>query len=114
MSPPADSAAAPAWIEAAAGGVTIRVHVQPGAARSRIVGVHGEALKVAVQARPVEGAANRAVVALLAEALAVRPARVSLAGGAQSRAKRVAVDGVDVATAWARLAPFVDKGRTPD
>jgi uncharacterized protein len=113
VSPPADSPGPPAWIEAVAGGVMIRVHVQPGARRSRIVGVHGDALKVAVQARPVEGAANRAVVALLAEALAVRPAQVSLAG-AQSRAKRVAVDGVDVATAWARLAPFVDKGGTPD
>jgi hypothetical protein len=105
---------APAWLEAAAGGVVIRIHAQPGAARSRIVGTHGDALKVQVQARPVEGAANRAVVAVLAEALAVRPAGVSVIGGTRGRAKRVAVDGLDVATAWARLAPFVDKGRSPD
>ena len=105
---------APAWIEAVGAGVVIRVHVQPGAARSRIVGTHGDALKVQVHARPVDGAANHALVAVVAEALAVRPARVSLVGGAHGRDKRVAVDGLDVATARARLAPFVDKGETPD
>ena len=97
-----------------AAGVVIRVHVQPGAARSRIVGLHGDALKVQVHARPIGGAANRALVAVLAEALAVRPARVTLVGGAHGREKRVAVDDLDVAAAWARLAPFVDKGESPD
>jgi uncharacterized protein YggU (UPF0235/DUF167 family) len=51
---------------------------------------------------------------VLAEALAVRPARVTLVGGAHGREKRVAVDELDVATAWARLAPFVDKGKGAD
>src|SRR5262245_37831174 len=106
--------AAPAWLEAVAGGVVIRVHVQPGASRSRILGTHGDALKVAVHARPVDGAANRALVAVLAEALAVRPARVSLVGGARGRDKRVAVGDLDVATARARLAPFVDRGEAAD
>lgn len=106
--------AAPAWIEAAEGGVVLRVHAQPGAARSRLVGTHGDALKVQVHARPVEGAANRALVAVLAEALAVRPARVTVVGGAHGRAKRIAVDGLDVATAWQRLAPFVDNAPGPD
>jgi uncharacterized protein (TIGR00251 family) len=106
--------AVPAWIEAAAGGVVIRVHAQPGAARSGIAGTHGDALKVRVHARPLEGAANRALVAVLAEALAVRPAAVSVIAGARGRAKRVAVDGLDAAGAWSRLAPFVDKGQGPD
>jgi hypothetical protein len=104
----------PAWIEAAGSGVVLRVHAQPGAARSRIVGTHGDALKVQVRARPVEGAANRALVEILAEALAVRPAGVSVIAGARGRAKRVAVEGLDVAAAWSRLAPFVDNDRGAD
>ena len=108
----------PPWITATPDGVVIRVHAQPGAARSRIVGTyggaHGAALKIQVQAPPVEGAANRALVDLLAEALAVRPAAVSVVAGTRGREKRLAVSGLDVATACARLAPFVDKGGTPD
>ena len=104
----------PPWIGATPDGVVIRVHAQPGAARSRIAGTHGDALKIQVRARPVEGAANRALAEVLAEALAVRPAAVSVVGGAHGREKRLAVDGLDVATACARLAPFVDKGGTPD
>jgi len=105
---------APAWIDAVAGGVVLRIHAQPGATRSRVVGTHGDALKIQVQARPVGGAANRALVAVLAEALAVRSATVSVVGGAHGREKRVVVEGLDVATAWMRLAPFVDKAPGPD
>jgi uncharacterized protein len=104
----------PPWIAATADGVVIRVHAQPGAARSRIAGTHGDALKVQIHARPVEGAANRALVDLLAEALAVRPAAVTVVAGARGREKRLVVAGLDVAAACARLAPFVDKARTPD
>jgi len=104
----------PPWIGATPDGVVIRVHAQPGAARSRIAGTHGDALKIQVHARPVEGAANRAIAEVLAEVLAVRPAAVSVVAGAHGREKRLAVDGLDVATACARLAPFVDKGGTPD
>ena len=104
----------PAWLAAASGGVVLRVRAQPGAARSRVAGVHGDALKVQVRARPVEGAANAALVRVLADALAVRPAAVEVIGGLHGREKRVRVGGVDVATALARLAPFVDKAGAPD
>jgi uncharacterized protein (TIGR00251 family) len=104
----------PPWIAATSDGVVIRVHAQPGAARSRIAGIHGDALKIQVRARPVEGAANRALVDVLAEALAVRPTAVTVVAGARGREKRLAVTGLDVAAACARLAPFVDKAGTPD
>ena len=104
----------PPWITATSDGVVIRVHAQPGAARSRITGTHGDALKIQVRARPVEGAANRALAEVLAEALGVRPADVRVVAGTRGREKRLAVAGLDVAAACARLAPFVDKGGTPD
>ena len=108
------SRAEPAWLVPATGGVVLVVRAQPGASRARVAGVHGDALKVQVRARPVEGAANRELVAVLAEALAVRPAALSIVGGEHGRAKRVRVDGLDAPTVAARLAPFVDKAPDPD
>jgi len=116
-SPPAGSAPSLAespWLVAAPGGIVLRIHAQPGAARARVAGLHGEAIKVQLRARPVAGAANRELVTVLAEALAVRPAAVSVVSGPRGREKRVRVDGIDAATAVARLAPFVDKATGAD
>ena len=73
--------------------VRVAVHVQPRASRSEIIGQHGTALKVRLQAPPVEGAANEALVRLLAKALNVPERSVRVVAGATSRAKTVEVDG---------------------
>ena len=83
--------------------VRFAVRVQPRASRSAIEGVHGGALKVRLHAPPVDGAANDALVALLADALDVPRRAVRIVAGASSRAKIVEVDGVDV-TRVTRLA----------
>jgi uncharacterized protein (TIGR00251 family) len=69
------------------------VHLQPRASDTAIAGVHGDALKVRVQAAPVEGAANDALVALLARLLAVRSSDVRIVAGQTSRRKVVEVRG---------------------
>jgi len=74
--------------------VVLHVHVQPGAGRGAVVGRHGESLKVRVAAPPVEGRANDAAVALLAEALEVNARDVELVSGARSRVKRFRIKGV--------------------
>ena len=78
----------------------------PRAARERVGGVYGEALRVAVQAAPVGGAANAACARALARALGVRPGAVSLDPGARGRRKavRVAGDPERLETALRRLA----------
>jgi uncharacterized protein (TIGR00251 family) len=76
--------------------VVVRLHVQPGAGRTAVQGVHGNALKVRVAAPPEKGRANEACLALVAELADVKPAAVSLASGEASRAKRFEVTGVDV------------------
>ena len=73
--------------------VRVAVHVQPRAARSEIVGQHGAALKVRLQAPPVDGAANEALVRVLADALGVSQRSVRVVAGATSRAKTVEIDG---------------------
>jgi uncharacterized protein (TIGR00251 family) len=79
-------------------GASIRftVRVQPRAARSEIAGLHGDALKVRLSAPPVDGAANVALVDLLAEALGVPRRCVRIVSGATSRGKVVEVDGANV------------------
>lgn len=64
----------------------------------------GEALKVEVNASPVRGAANQAVIALLAELLDVPRGTIVLLSGHGGRAKVVEVRGLDAATIAARLA----------
>jgi uncharacterized protein YggU (UPF0235/DUF167 family) len=79
-----------------------------------VAGVHGTALKVQVRSRPVDGAANRELATVLARALAVPAASVTVTAGARGRDKRVRIDGIDVATVRARLASFVDKAGAAD
>lgn len=77
------------------GTVHVRLHVQPGAGRTEVVGRHGDALKVKVAAPPTGGRANEACTELVAEVFGVKPAAVTLTAGASSRTKRVAVKGVE-------------------
>lgn len=83
-------------ITATSGGVRIRIHVQPRAARSEAVGIHGEAIKIRLAAPPVEGAANDELVRFLAAQLKVPARQVSLDSGAASRQKTVTITGVTV------------------
>src|SRR5262245_27489652 len=83
------------------------VRVQPRAVRAAVTGWRDGALAVRVTAPPVEGAANAAVSALLAEALDVAPSRVRVVRGAQGRDKLVRVSGLSRAELRARLAAVV-------
>ena len=85
--------------------VRVSVHVQPRASRSEIIGQHGTALKVRLQAPPVDGAANEALVQLLAESLGVSQRSVRVVTGATSRTKTVEVDGTTEAAVRALAAP---------
>ena len=97
----------PSWLHEGPDGVELIVRVRPGATRSGVAGLHGGALCVRVGARPVEGAANRALLRVLAEALDVRPANVALRRGTRGRDKRVAIAGVSTEQVLARLAPLL-------
>jgi len=81
-------------VQQAEGGVILSVKVVPGASRDRIVGVLGEALKVAVSKPPQGGAANTAVVALLASALGVPANHVLVHRGHTSPRKQILVRGM--------------------
>lgn len=83
------------------GGVELSVLVQPRASRSRIVGPHGDAVKIQLAAPPVEGQANAELIELLAKALGVPRRQVELLAGDASRRKRVRILGVSAQAALA-------------
>ena len=93
-------------------GLRIAVRVQPRSARNRVVGRHGDALKLQVTAPPVEGAANQAVIELLAEWIGVPRRQVRIVQGETARDKVVEVASSDPAALAERVrtaATHVDK-----
>ncbi len=82
----------------------LHLRVQPGARRTGFVGWYGDIAKLAVAAPPVDGAANEAVIELLAELFGLRRGQVHLVGGASSRGKRFEIDGMTSEQLSRRLA----------
>lgn len=85
------------------GGTVFAVRVIPRAQKDAIQGEIGDALKVRLCAPPVDGAANAALVAFLAEKAGIPRSRVRIVSGATGRNKRVVLDGIDPGQAAARL-----------
>lgn len=81
----------------------IELTVSPGAARSELVGRHGDGWRARVGAPPERGRANRALVELLAEALGVPRDRVTVVAGQTGRRKVVEVAGLDAGEIDRRL-----------
>jgi hypothetical protein len=74
-------------------GAAFLVRVQPRARRTAVQGVVGDVLRVAVQAPPVEGRANEALIRFFAEIFSVPRSAVTLASGEHGRNKRVVITG---------------------
>jgi Uncharacterized conserved protein len=84
-------------------GLTFGVRVMPRAGRTTIAGVRGNALAIRLAAAPVDGAANEALIAFLADTFD-RPRRdITIVSGHTSRDKRVAIAGLTEAEFDARL-----------
>lgn len=89
------------WLRTSGAGVEIALHIQPGAARSELAGLHGDCLKVRIAARAVEGAANDTLVEFLAGCLGLARKEVRILRGEKSRRKAV----------WAATSPEEAKRR---
>jgi uncharacterized protein len=84
-----------AWRREDGADVLLMLHVQPGAKRTEVVGVHGESaqarLKIRLAAPPVDGKANAELLRFLAAAFGVALRAVTLVRGETSRQKTVKV-----------------------
>jgi uncharacterized protein (TIGR00251 family) len=92
-----------ATVRTTEGGVIIEVLASAGASVSKVRGLHGGALKVAVRAAPEKGKANAEIEEVLAKFFGVARNQVALIGGETSRNKRVQILGIELATATAKI-----------
>jgi uncharacterized protein len=86
-------------LSARGGGSLLQLAVQPGARRTGAESLHDGALKLRLVASPVEGQANEALVAWLADQLGLPKRAVRVARGATSRRKAVEIDAPPEAVA---------------
>ena len=91
------------WLKSDGSDVLLTLHVQPGAKRTEVAGLHGEALKIRLAAPPVDGKANDCLTDFLASTLAVAKRRVELVSGASSRTKRVRIADMDAESVRRKL-----------
>ena len=82
------------WLSESGRRVVLTIHAVPGAARSGVAGMHGDALKIRIKARPVHGKANKELVEFLAEQLDVPGGSIRILAGEGGRRKRVLIEGV--------------------
>lgn len=92
-------------------GVLFDVKITPRAARPSLeLGLDG-ILYARVNAPPVDGAANKALLKLIASSLRIATSRVSLVSGHQSRNKRVLIEGLDAKEVRERLLAVPSRKR---
>ncbi len=80
-----------AWCSALPGGVRIAVQITPNAKKTEVIGVLDDALKLKLQAQPIEGKANEALVKFLAAALSVPRSAVTITHGHTNKRKLIEI-----------------------
>ena len=78
-------------VERAATGLTLRLYIQPKASRDAIIGLHGDEVKIAITAPPVDGQANAHLVKFLAKQFRVPKSQVSIEKGETGRHKHIVI-----------------------
>ncbi|MBF0195680.1 MAG: YggU family protein [Magnetococcales bacterium] len=73
----------------------LAVRVQPRSSRAKVIGMHGDLVKIALTSPPVDGAANKALCQLIAKEFGVAKARVIIVRGHKAREKQVCVQGAN-------------------
>ena len=79
------------WLRVGDGKITLTLHIQPGAKKTEVAGLYGDALKIRLAAPPVDGKANAALIAFVADRLGVARSAVNLKSGQTSRRKVIEV-----------------------
>ena len=87
------------------GRLTLTLHIQPGAKKTNVAGLHGDALKIRLAAPPVDGKANEALIKFVAERFRLPKNKVTLKSGHTSRRKVLEIIGSCAEEASALLNP---------
>ena len=77
------------------GSLLLKLLVQPKASRNEIAGLHNDALKIRLTTPPIEGRANKAVIAFIAKQLHLPKSSLTIKSGHQNRNKQVLIQGCE-------------------
>ena len=83
----------PIWLKQSSTGMMLSLHCQPGAKQTKVLGLHDDCLKIALQALPLENKANALLVAWLSKRLKVPQKQIQFISGQNSRKKRIEIQG---------------------
>ena len=81
----------PNWLKQTPSGITLSLHCQPGAKQTKVLGLHDDCLKIALQAPPLENKANALLVAWLSKQLKVPQKQIQFISGQNNRRKRIEI-----------------------
>jgi uncharacterized protein (TIGR00251 family) len=84
-------------------GILLRIKLVPRSTQNRIDGRHGDAIKIRLNAPPVDGKANAALIRFIAGELGISASAIAITSGETSRNKTLRITGIDAATATTRL-----------
>jgi uncharacterized protein len=93
------------FVQDVADGCTLSVRVHPGAKKNSITGLHAGAVKISLTTPPVDGRANEALIAFIAELVRIPRARISIVAGASSRTKLLRLTGKSATEVHTALFP---------
>jgi hypothetical protein len=88
-------------------GCTLQIRIHPGARKNAITGTHDNAVKISLTTPPIEGRANEALIAFLADQLHLPKSRIALITGTTSRNKTLRITGKSAAEVQAALSPTI-------
>ena len=97
------------FLQIAKNSVLLTVKAHPGARQSRFNGVVGNSLKIDVAAPPEGGAANRELIAFLAEVFGIAKQRIKVIRGETSRSKVVGIADADIAEIENKILKIIGK-----
>ena len=95
----------PTYLRETSDGLQLSVRVQPGARREAVVGIYGDALKIAIAAPAVDGKANDALIRFLATWLSVSRSQIAIVTGLTSRSKVVRITGITADELQRKVTP---------
>lgn len=80
------------------GGIKVRLYIQPQSSKNQIIGLHDGALKVKIQAPPIEGKANDEIIYFFSKLLKIPKSQLEILKGDLSRHKTLAILGISKET----------------
>lgn len=88
-------------------GTVLQLYIQPGASRTEMAGVYDDAVKIRIQAPPVDGKANKALIRYLSKTFGISGSRVIILKGETGRKKLILLEGLPLKGVQAMLSGYL-------